>query len=278
MTLVDLRRPILVTTESFNYLKDLEVVNDDASEIRATLIQFDELSRNKAEYPRDDLMRSMNESRYVQENYRNKTWFGELEHPPADAKMDRFMFVEPTRYCWLIKKYWEEGDCLKAICAFVPPLGTEIVQKIIQTQGSNWAASLRAYTPNFIKKQGSSGEYIVKKYPMYPVTFDAVSCPGLFKARLVDPNKFQAEAFGKESACRNIIFNQPEETLRSMLMSSENAPIIEDLFGIDFKRAKMLLTRDDRLEVTSESGIKMTLPMNTYLVGEALKGIPRRKI
>lgn len=284
-TLIDLRRPILVTLESFAVLKDAQVVNDDASEIRIPLIQFDTLSRNNAEYPADDLIRSIKESRFVQENYNQKTWFGELEHPPQGSPMERFMFIEPTRYAWLIKNYTIERDMMMATCAFVPPLGDAIPQKIIAKHGSNYAASLRAYTPHFVKKQGPNGEFIVKKYPMYPVTFDCVSTPGLYKARMIDPDKYPSMAQGRESASglivpgaasnehfvQNIVFKNPEESIKSMILSEgrENLRILEDLFGFDSKKSKIVLNSKDQVEISSEN-VKLQVPLNSYLVGQAL--------
>lgn len=286
--LIDLRRPILVSLESFVALKEAQVVNDDASEITIPLIQLDTLSRNKAEYPADDLIRSIKESRYVQENYAQKTWFGELEHPPQGSPMERFMYVEPTRYAWLIKEYKIQHDMIIGRCAFVPPLGDAIPQKIIAKHGSNYAASLRAYTPTFVKKQGPNGEYIIKKYPMYPVTFDCVTTPGLYKARMVDPDKYPSLAQGRESVSamgressphfvKNIIFDNPEESLRKMICSEgrENLRILEDLFGFDSSTSKLVINARDQVEVITSENTKIQIPLNNYLVGQALGSLKK---
>lgn len=274
-SIVDLRKPILVVLESFSTLQDLKVVSDDGSTIETTLIHLDTLSRNKTYYGGDDTQRSLDESKFVQENIAQQTWFGEFEHPPANSPLERFMFVEPTRYAWLIRKYWRTNDLIKGVCTFVPPLGTQIIEPIIKKIGSNFAASIRAYTPNFVKKDGPDGKYIIKKYPMYPVTFDCVTTPGLYKSRMVDPDvygKLKKEKTGSENASSYIVFDNPENSLKKMLESEskESIKILEDLFNFDYASSNVILSKH-HAEITSNENVKLKVPLNSYLLNEVLK-------
>lgn len=266
---VDLTRPILITMESYAYLKNAQVVSDDG-EATITLQVMDEISRNGSEYPKEDLVRSFDESKYVQENMRNYTWFGEYEHPSRDCTMQRFLFVEPTRYAWLIKKYWVENDMIKGRVKFINPLGT-IAWENIKNNGSNYAASIRAYTPNYVKKNHpqTGKTYFVKKYPMHPVTYDLVTTPGHYRARMIDPDTYAAQAYSKESA--DIEFQNPANELKNMIMSEESSLIIQDLLHMDVKEARAaLLTSKDRLDYTFENGVMMSVPLNAFIVSKVL--------
>lgn len=271
--IIDISRPILVSLEAMGgIIKTDRKISD--GQMNITLIQFDTLSRNNAEYPADDLIRSIEGSRYVQENYAQRTWFGEDEHPAQNAPMDRFMFVEPARRAWLIKKYWVAGDKLEGTVAFVPPMGTAL-QEIIEKHDSNYAASLRAYTPNFVKKTGPRGEYVIKKFPMYPVTFDAVACPGLENARRYNPAEYKA-AHANEAYHTDIIFNNPAEELKKMLNSSESAKMLQDMFHFDISKQMPVICGDNRVQFMSTEGQKIRVPLNTYLVGQALNSISKK--
>ncbi len=273
---LDLSRPILVSLEAAGgLLKDSKPINKNGDR-SITLMHFDTLSRNKALYPQDDLVRSFNESRYVQENIAQRTWFGENEHPAADAPLARFMFVEPSRWAWLIKSYSVSGDKMNGVVSFVPPMGT-MIEEIIDKHGSNWAASIRAYTPNFVKKEGPQGQYVIKKYPMFPVTYDAVTTPGLYAARMSDPDSFKTQNLGREGyAASYKIFKNPAEDMRQILSSQESARVVQDMFNIDFSKSKYLMSKDGRVEFRSEEGIKVNVPLNLAIINKALNTLPRK--
>lgn len=265
--ILDLSKPILVSTESFAYLKNNKSVSDDGTEWDITLQEFS-ISRNKSEYPKDDLIKSLRESRTIQEALANKVLFSELEHPPRNSELQRFMHIEPTRWCANIKNYRLEGEFLKGSIKLVPPLGTTILQPIMQSIGSNFAASIRAYTPNFVKKDdGQGGTYFIKKYPMYVVTWDIVMMPGFERARIMDPKQY---ALSKESLYERE-FENPANEIKEMIMAGESANFIEDFYGISLEDAKAFITGKNRIEISEEGGNKISLPLDRYLVSQILK-------
>lgn len=272
--LVDLSRPIIVSMESFAYLKESKSVSDDGKDWIITLMEFDSISRNKSEYPKEDTLRSLNESTYVQETMKNRTWGGELEHPPKGSDLDRFMFVEPTRKAWNILKYWDAGSVLKGQIHLSAPLGTSIVLPDIQDLGSNYASSCRFYTPNYVEKtDGNGNKYLVKKYKMYPVTFDCVTIPGLTKSRIIDPNQYNPgpykSAVSQESFYQ-IKFDNPANILKEMIMAEESSMILEDYFGCKLKDAKAFLLKNNQIELTREDGGSIIVPLNNYLTSQIL--------
>ena len=177
--LVDISRPIIVSCESFTELKNSKCVSDDGSIWDIDLMYFDMLSRNNNLYPMDDTKRSFQESTFVQENLRNRTWYGELEHPAAESSLSRFMFIEPTRYAWNIFEMHDAGDHFTGKVGLCAPLGTSIVLPNTRKFGSNYAASCRISTPNYITRNENGQKIYVKKYKMYPITFDLVTTPGI---------------------------------------------------------------------------------------------------
>jgi len=271
--LVDLSRPIIVSMENFSYLKESKSVSDDGKDWIITLMEFDTVSRNKSEYPKNDTLRSLEESTYVQETMRNRTWGGELEHPPKGSSLDRFMFVEPTRKAWNILKYWDGGDVLKGQVHLSAPLGTSIVLPDIQDLGSNYAASCRIYTPNYVEKNDGQGKYLVKKYKMYPVTFDCVTIPGLSKSRIIDPSKYNPGDYKtsvSNEAFYQVKFDNPANTLKEMIMAEESSLILEDYFGCNLKDAKAFLLKDNRIELTQENGGSVIVPLNNYISSQII--------
>jgi hypothetical protein len=277
--IMDLRRPVMISMENFSYLVDSKCVSDDGKDWTITLMEYDTMSRNRSVYGKQDVLRSLQESTYVQENMQQRTWFAELEHPAKGADLDRFMYVEPTRYAWNILKYWDAGDVLKGQVHLCPPLGTSIVLPNVKELGSNYAASVRFYTPNFIEKNDENGQkYFVKQYKMYPVTFDCVSTPGLRKSRIIDPDHYNPGEYkpgesSKESipaSCDQVLFDNPAEQFKHMIMAEESSKILEDYFGFDMKSAKAFLTKNDRIELSTEDGLSMSVPLNQYITGQIL--------
>jgi hypothetical protein len=289
--LVDLRRPILLSMEDFNYLKDAKVASDDGLDYIITLMKFNQVSRNGSMYPKEDSLKSLNESVYVQESIKNRVLFGEMEHPeikepeeaPQKGKMPkvakRFLRVEPTRRAWAILKYWDEGDILKGHVHLVPPLGTSILQPTIKDLGSNYAASVRWFTPHYLEQQDASGNvYLVKKYRMFPVTWDAVTLPGLPGSRLMEDAAYNPKPLGFASgphsmeSSHDIVINHPELELRDMILSEESCPILEDYFQMSMRDCRIMLTRDDRVDIATEDGVHVSVPFNSYILTEIMGG------
>lgn len=268
--IIDLSKPLLVCMESFSSLKDAQVVSDDGRKLFIKYMTFDTLSRNNNEYPVDDTKKSFAESTYVNENLINRTWFGELEHPPADATLDRFLYVEPTRYAWNIKTLKDCGDCFSGEVELANPLGTSIVQDNIVRFGSNYASSCRIYTPKFVEKMMNGKKIYIKKYRMFPVTFDCVTMPGLPACRLVDSNKYKSFHSSESASHLSVIkFDNPETTLRKMMKSEENARILEDYFNVDFEKSAVLM-KNGKIKLSTENGNSVIVPINRHLVREVL--------
>jgi hypothetical protein len=244
-------------------------------------------------YPKDDSMRSLNESVYIQESIKNRVLFGEMEHPevkePSEKEVKemqkgktpkvskRFLRVEPTRRAWAILKYWDEGDVLKGHVHLVPPLGTSILLPTIKDLGSNYAASIRWFTPYYLEQQDSSGNvYLVKKYRMYPVTWDAVTIPGIPGSRLIEDGSFSPKPLGFAAgpraieSCRDIVIEHPEAELRDLILSEESCPILEDYFQMSMRDCRAMLVGDDRVEISTEDGIHVSIPFNSYILTEIM--------
>ena len=270
--IVDLTKPILVSMESFQSLKDANVVSDDGLIWHITLMSFDVLSRNSNLYPSDDTKRSFQESTYVQENLHNRTWYGEAEHPSAESPLSRFLFVEPTRYAWNILSLEDKGDRYEGDVCLCAPLGTGIILPNTKILGSNYASSCRIYTPNFIKKtDGPNGTHFVKKYKMYPVTFDCVTMPGIPNCRLVENGRYQAGSSrdinrSSESA---IVFNNPEEEIRGMLQSSESCKILSDYVRADLSKTACIVGKN-KVRYSTEDGMTIDVPLNQHLLNSIL--------
>lgn len=274
--IVDWSKPIMVSMESFTSLTEANVVSSDGYTLRIPLMKFDVLSRNSNFYPRDDTIRSFNESTYVRENLKNRTWFGELEHPPADSPMSRFLYVEPTRYAWCILNYQNTGDGFTGDVTLVKPLGIDIVHDNIKRLGSNYAASCRIYTPNYKEISKGGRTVIVKKYKMSPITFDCVSMPGIEACRLVDPNVYKAgpinvssESYYNQGA--NVIFDNPIQAISDAIKSSESGRILEDFYGVNLSKKNMVLTKDNRLRLSTESGDVISVPLNSAIINSIFR-------
>jgi hypothetical protein len=266
--IIDLSRPIVVSMESFTDLKNAAPVSDDGMIWHIDLMYLDKNSRNSNLYIADDARRSFDESDFVQENLRNRTWYGENEHPPADSPLSRFLFIEPTRYAWIILTHEFKGDRYSGKVGLCDPLGTSIILPNVKRFGSNYASSCRIYTPNFIEKEQGGRKIIIKKYRMYPVTYDLVASPGYADCRVASPTNYHPTPISKESL--DIRFDHPEEELLKM-MSSENCRVLEDYCHVDFKK-QVVIMGDNRVKFSTEDGgVSIVATLDRYLLSEALK-------
>jgi hypothetical protein len=272
--IIDLSKPVIVSMESFAELKDAASISDDGLKWEITFMYLDRLSRNKNMYPIEDTRRSMDESDFVQENLRNHTWYGEAEHPPADAPLSRFLFIEPTRYAWNILSHNFMGDRYRGMISLCAPLGLDIIHKNVKEFGSNYAASCRIYTPNFIEKQDNGRKIFIKKYRMYPCTYDCVTMPGYPDCRIADPINYHPgknliSPRSSESTFYDVKFDNPMNEFVK-IMSSENSKILEDYFGVDFRKHAVFM-KDNKVKLSTEDGISVITSLDSYLLSNALK-------
>jgi hypothetical protein len=268
--IVDLSKPVIMSMESFSDLKSAASVSDDGMRWKIIYMYLDLPSRNSNYYPIDDTRRSMEESSFVQENLRNHTWYGEAEHPPADAPLSRFLFIEPTRYAWNILTHSFAGDHFEGIVSLCAPLGTSIILPNIKAFGSNYASSCRIYTPNFVEKQEGGRKIVIKKYKMYPCTYDCVTMPGYAKCRVADPLTYHPEnPTSVESTFFDVKFDNPASEFIKM-MSSENYKILEDYFGVDFRKHAVIM-KDNKVKLSTEDGLSVITSLDSYLLSNALK-------
>mgnify|MGYP007070331665 CR=1 FL=1 len=277
--LLDFSKPIMVSCESIAPFTENNIMSDDGLTWYIDLMYFDMWSRNQNMYPREDTVRSFNESYWIQENLRNRTLYGELEHPPADAELDRFMFIEPTRYAWNILSIEDKGDKYAGMVGLCAPLGTSIVLPNIKRFGCNYAASCRISTPNFVVKEMNGRKAYIKKYKQFPITFDLVTTPGIPTCRLIKDGQYQPEPvslksnnISKESGSPFVaVFSDPAATIKEMLKSEESGRIVSDIFGIDFDKSSLIVTKDKKVKISTESGASATLPMNSFILSDILR-------
>lgn len=291
--IIDFSKPLMISCESLAPFTERNVVSEDGKFWHIPLMYFDVWSRNNNMYPRDDMMRSINESYWIQENLRNRTLYGELEHPPADSSLERFMAIEPTRYAWNIMTIEDKGDHLEGDVGLCAPLGTSIVLPNIKDFGCNYAASCRISTPTFVVTEHNGKKAYIKKYRAYPISFDCVSTPGIKMCRLIQdgtyiPEKVQVTtafnsyaqkqrsldqrvASESSSPVFNAVFSNPAETIRDMLKSKESGRIVSDIFGIDFDKSSIMITKDKKVKISMESGVSATIPFNSYILSDILR-------
>lgn len=289
--IIDLSQPIIVTMESFSHLKDAKLVSDDGSIFEGTLIECDTISRNRTMYPLEDVISSM-EDDFFKERLQQNVLFGEAEHPTDDSEegvpLKRLLRVEPSRRSHRIDSYWVEGNLIKAIIQWCGPFGEQYRKDVVES-GSNYAMSIRAYTPTFIQKQDARGKYVVKKHKMFITTFDCVTKPGLYNARIMDPNKYaeinkkdkltlntpKIISFSKSNRLTNenfveVSYKKPIDEIRDMLHSSESADIVSNIFGINFDKTNMSITDKNTLSVISEEGVRLHLPLKHTILSKVL--------
>lgn len=281
---IDFSKPLMISCESIAPFTEKNIMSDDGLTWHIPLMYFDMFSRNNNLYPREDTVRSFNESYWIQENLRNRTLYGELEHPAADSSLERFMFIEPTRYAWNILTVEDKGDHYEGDVGLCAPLGTSIVLPNIQRFGCNYAASCRISTPTFVVKEHNGRKAYIKKYKQFPITFDCVTTPGIKECRLIKDGEYQPEALGvgkvgapnkfastESSPIFNAVFTDPAKTIHEMLKSEESGRIVSDIFGIDLDKASVMLTKDRKVKLSVESGVSVTMSANSFLLSDILR-------
>ena len=195
-SLIDFNKPFLCSVEGYQpkpINQIIDIVDEKKRIVNTRLAECNGISRNRCFYGLEEVLQSLNSSKFIQESIAQGIWFGELEHPERNCDLGRFMKICDERVSHKIYKYWNEGDFLMGRVQFIPPMG-DIVWRWITEADVNMAFSLRIYTPNYIKKKDNNGvEYVEKKFPMFPVTFDAVKTPGYENVRIVDPKTYAAQ-------------------------------------------------------------------------------------
>lgn len=292
---LDLSQPIIVTMESFSHMKDAKLVSDDGSIFETTLINCDTISRNRTYYPLEDVVASMKDHRFM-ERLEQKVLYGECEHPCATGEeqlpLKRLMRVEPSRWSHRIDSYWVDGSDIKGTIQWAGPYG-EHYRKLLVDHGSNFAMSIRAYTPNFIKKSDTKGDYVIKKHLMFIATFDVVTQPGLEYSRIMNPNKYSEitkndkitinsnkTSISSKNSNNSIVLSNENfkeihytkaiDEIRDLAMSEEGVSIMSDLFGVDIESTKMAISGKNTLSVITEEGVRLDLPLSRTILSEVL--------
>ena len=294
---IDLTKPIIVTMESFSLMKKLKVVDKDGDMIEINLIECDTISRNQTYYGKENTILAMKERRFA-ERLDQKCLFSEAEHPAdvpsgpgsEQSYLQRLTRVEPSRICARIDRWWDEGNIIKGVIQWAGPFG-EMYKDLVVNHGSNIAASIRAYTPNYVKKTDSSGRFYVEKtHPFFITTYDLVMLPGLEGARIVKPVEFAQQTrdermkgpiSGSTSSenynilssptMKQVTFKDPVSEIRSIIRSGEeSSSIISDLFGIDLSTAKMIISKNNTLTTISTEGQRIDIPLSSAILAELL--------
>ncbi len=277
--ILDLSQPVMVTTEAFDHFKAENLVSDDGNTFECTLINCNVIGRNPTFYPLTDILQSMDE-RSVKERLEQKCFYGEAEHPISDTEapltLKRLMRVEPSRISHRIDSFRVVGDDIKGIVSWSGPFGEDYKEKLT-VQGSNLAMSIRAYTPNFIKKTDPTrGAYAVKKHLMHIASFDCVMMPGLGGARIMDPEKFKEISRTNKTIVRSTEtaaeyqFNDPISEIRNMSRSSEGMKFISDVYGADYDNDAMKIVGTNMLQMQTTEGANLILPLDNTLLSNIL--------
>ena len=280
---IDMSKPIMVTMESFAHMVNAQLVSDDGSTFKATLINCDRVSRNMTYYPLEDILLSMKDRR-VQEKIEQKCFFGEAEHPSSDTEeplpLKRLMRVEPSRWSHRIDSYSVNGSDIEGIVTWAGPFGETYQKEMLK--GTNFAMSIRAYTPNFIKKDDKNGSYVIKKHLMFIASYDCVLVPGLEDARIMNPGKYRdctkndiisikgnTQVRTSESLVE-VKYGDVIGELKDIMRSQESTNIIGDLFGLDMNTAEMIIRGSNTLSVRSTEGRTLELPLSRTILSEIL--------
>jgi len=291
--IIDLSKPIMVSMESFALMKKLKKVGSNGDMIEIALIECDQVSRNRTYYGFEDIQLGMKERRFA-ERLAQKTLFGEASHPSQAGLTDdssylqRLTQVEPSRIVWRIDRVWNEGKTVMGVIQWAGPFGS-MYKDLVMNHGSNIAASIRAYTPNYIKKNDANGEYVQKVYPLFITTWDLVDLPGLGGCRIVNPSVYAESTKDdldkgpvssssterwdevKTPTSKTVVFKDPISEIRSMIKSgNENANIIQDLFGIELNDAKMILSGKNTLSTFSNDGRRLDIPLSSAVLADIL--------
>ena len=280
-SLIDFKKPFLCAVEGYEAKpinQIIDIVDEKKRIVDTRLAECNGVSRNRCFYGLEEVLRSLDNSKFIQESIAQGIWFGELEHPERNCDLSRFMKIDDDRVSHKIYKYWHEGDFLKGRVQFIPPKG-DIVWRWITEADVNMAFSLRIYTPNYIKKKDNNGvEFVEKKFPMFPVTFDAVKTPGYENVRLCDPKTYAAQnpyyiTNGRaENGTENYIIdwfeNNPQEKLKDLLNSTsqEDLNIVGDLFDMDMQKARAILDPESlKVTMSAEDGREVTMNLNAFM-------------
>lgn len=276
VNIIDLDKPIYISMESMSVIKDMLKYNPDGS-FNARL-QKSEISRNKAFYGYDDLVKSLTHSTMIKERVANRVWFGELSHPPKGSQLDRLFTIDDSRISHSIEKWWTDpnNESIEAKIRWVKPLGPTC-KDWVDNGGSNMAFSLRAYTPNYVKKKNELGmEYVVKKYPIHCVTYDAVQIPGHYTARIADPDKFaknnpDIKGMEEYDGLYSFEIDDPSEQLKEIILSQENHKILEDVFEIDsIKDCDVIFKNKGQAVIQMKDGISMNISLDSYHINQIM--------
>jgi hypothetical protein len=287
--IIDFNKPILLSCESFVPESEVkfDIIDEKKKIVNERLAELDTISRNRCFYGSDDVQRSLKESKLIQELLANNSWVGELEHPDRNCDMKRFMTIDDTRVSHSIRKYWWDGEFLQGTVQYIPPMG-DMVWRWITEANMNIGKSLRIYTPNYVEKSDSNGKYVIKQYPMMPVTFDCIrGLTGYKNVRLADPTKFAAgnknflESGRSEKSNENLDFRSmewfvpnPNEQIKNMIESGVESHILEDLFKFDSKKSSIKISEyGDKITFSLEDYPKthITVNTNTYLFNKIMQ-------
>lgn len=268
-TVLDLNRDIIVTMESFAPITQSDVVSDDGSILDVCLIECDQISRNFTYYGFTNVMNSLNTDKRVQESVRNNVWFGESEHPKNEdgskPTLKRFLTINRKYYSHRIDSYRAEGTIIRGIIQWVNNQYGNMYKDLVVNHNSNIAFSIRAYTPNHVKKQKGGVEYVEKLAPMIPITFDSTIIPGLENCRIVHPTKFSDNRRNiqvrSSETFEEICYKNVKDELRDALQSEESASLLSDAYGIDFSKADLGVDfHTNTISMTTEDGLEVHLP------------------
>lgn len=267
---IDLSRPILFSMEDIAFIDKFNSAFNKDGSFNAVL-QVAERSRNNSEYPFEDLRKSLEHSDSINEKIANRVWFGESGHPKRGCDMSRLFSVETDNVSHLI----ESWSCNKSTGEFygkirwMKPKGPTF-ESWMKEGGSNIAFSIRSYTPNYVKKTDKQGNsYVVKKFPLHIVTYDAVQVPGHTKARIIDPDKFSMNNQDyQDTLAQNGMYSEefldPSKTLKEMMSMEDSHKIIEDLFGIDsLENANVIYHNNGRATISYDSGVNLDMHLDT---------------
>lgn len=301
--IISLEKQLYWSTESVSDLIRLGNIDVENRICYPKLILFDDPSRNNSVYCGEDFRSSVVESRYLQDQIRAGTWFGELGHPMLEEGQNRFMRIEMNNVSHRIIKYKFVGNEMHGVVRLCKPKGDILWDWV--SSGSNIAFSVRALTPTFVKKKNEkTGQIYIYKYGrMVIITFDSVTLPGIEIARIADVNKYDAtvenyeaqfdlmvkknkkieemknslEAADWERMIKsNIFYNKSNSfnhsDLKEIVKSQESAHILEDLF--QFSLEDSIISLDNQnviIRPSATSKESLVVPTNVYLINNMMK-------
>lgn len=300
--IISLEKQLYWSIESVSDLIRLGNIDVENRICYPKLILFDDPSRNNSVYCGEDFRSSVTDSRFLQDQIRAGTWFGELGHPMLEEGQSRFMRIEMNNVSHRIMKYKFVGNEMHGVVRLCKPKGDILWDWV--SSGSNIAFSVRALTPTFVKKKNEQGQVYIYKYGrMVIITFDSVTLPGIEIARIADVNKYDATvedyevAFNKmvktnkkieniknsvESADwermikSNLFYNKQNKfnksDLKEIVKSQESAHIIEDLFQFSLEDATISMDNENVIiRPFSDSKHSLVIPTNIYLINSMMK-------